>query len=239
MCNMQPFAFAPAAAPQIVPIGREDEPVVVIDGVLAEWRHLREFAATQDFRDVGRNGGFPGLRAELPGDYVRGLLRRIDPLIRSTFFAGSETKLGSFDCNLSLVTYAPEALHRSQKLPHIDIAANNRIAVLHYLCPEAFGGTSFFRHLGLDAERITPELREAWAKSRQKEKAALPADAGYPDEATPGYHRIASFDAKPNRLLIYRSNVLHSGVINRPELLNFDPKTGRLTANFFLDYVGA
>ena len=236
---MERFALAAAVTPQIVPIGRNAEPVIVIDGVMADWTQMRGFAATQDYRDVGRNGGFPGLRAPLPGDYVRSLLRRLDPLIRATFFAERAVKLGSFDCNLSLVTYAPAALHPTQKLPHVDFAAENRVAVLHYLCAEHFGGTAFYRHLGLDAEQIGPELRESWLAARQEEKAALPPDAGYPDQKTPGYHRIAAFDARPDRLLIYRSHTLHSGIIDRPELLSFDPQTGRLTANFFLDYVRA
>lgn len=236
---MQPFALASSASPQITRTGKDKAPVVTVDGVMKDWTQLRNFAAAQDFRDVGRNGGFPGLRSGLPAEYVRSLLRRIDPLVRSTFFPDMAVKLTRFDCNLSLVTYAPAALHPGQKLPHVDIAASNRIAMLHYLCPAHFGGTAFFRHTALDIEHVSPDLLGRWMAVRQEEKAALPPDAGYPDADTPGYDRIATFDARPDRLLVYRSNVLHSGIIDRPGLLSFDPMKGRLTANFFLDYAPA
>jgi hypothetical protein len=37
-----------------------------------------------------------------------------------------------------------------------------------------------------------------------------------------------------NRLVVYRSCVLHSGHVPSPQVLTADPRAGRLTANVFL-----
>lgn len=233
---MSDFALADSFATHIVPIGATEEPVALVDGVMQDWRSLRGAAAQSQFRDVGKKGGFPGLRAPLPALYAKALLRRLDPLIKDVFFAGRSMKLARFDCNFSLVTYRLDQLQAQQKIPHIDIANENRIALLHYLCSEDFGGTAFYQQSATTLGQVGAEDRDVWGAARQEEMASLTPDAGYPDDSTPGYRRIASFAAKPDRLLAYRSNNLHSGVIDRPKLLNADPLKGRLTANFFVDY---
>ena len=233
---MGDFALADAFDVQVVPIGAGEEPVAVIDGVMQDWEALRDTATQQSFRDVGKTGGFPGLRAALPKPYVTALLRRLDPLIGELFFAGRKVKLAQFDCNFSLVTYPPERLHAQQKLPHVDVANGNRIALLHYLCPDHFGGTAFYRQLSTGLEQVDRADRQRWLAERAKELALLSTTDGYPGDDTPGYSRIASFAARSNRLLAYRSHNLHSGIIDQPDLLSDDPLTGRLTANFFLEY---
>ncbi|QZH74208.1 MAG: hypothetical protein JY451_10745 [Erythrobacter sp.] len=231
---MGDFTLADSFEVQEVPIGSAFEKVAVIDGVLRDWQALRAVAAGAKFSDVGQNGGFPGLRAPLPATYVKALLQRLDPLIGELFFPGRAMKLTRFDCNFSLVTYPPARLHPRQKLPHVDVADGDRIALLHYLCPAHFGGTAFYRHLASGMECVDLADREAWlAVIRETIAGDL---HGYPDDATPGFTRIASFSARPNRLLAYRSHNLHSGVIDRPDLLSEEPMVGRLTANFFLEY---
>lgn len=231
---MGDFTLSDSFEVQVVPIGSASEKVAVIDGVLRDWEALRDAAGTAKFRDVGQGGGFPGPRAPLPAAYVKALLQRLDPLIGELFFSGRAMKLARFDCNFSLVTCPPERLHPRQKLPHVDVADGNRIALLHYLCPAHFGGTAFYRHLASGMEYVEAADREAWLAVMRE---AMAGDLqGYPDDTTPGFTRIASFDARPNRLLAYRSHNLHSGVIAQPELLSEDPLQGRLTANFFLEY---
>ena len=239
LARMTAFDLAPQFDVKVVPVGRGAIPVMVIDGVMRDAEPLRQAAARAKFRDVGTRGGFPGLRADLPRDYVRNLLRRIDPLLRDLFFAGRSVKLGRFDCNFSLVTYPPDRLSPQQKLPHVDIADPDRIALLHYLCPPGFGGTAFYRHDASGLETVGPGDRDRWLAMRRAEVAGLPGDAGYGGDGVPGYQRIAGFDARCDRLTAYPSYALHSGVIDRPERLGADPATGRLTANFFLDYDAA
>lgn len=157
-------------------------------------------------------------------------------MIQRIFFAGSRVQLAHFDCAFSLVTAPPHALHPLQKLPHVDVATPDRIALLHYLCDERFGGTAFFRQLKTGLTRVGPQERSRWLEARQEELAELRQGDGYPDKNIRHYAQTSTAGAKTDRLIAYRSHNLHSGVIDRPELLSADPHTGRLTANFFLDY---
>ena len=50
------------------------------------------------------------------------------------------------------------------------------------------------------------------------------------------FEEIARVDAKFNRMIVYRSRVLHSGSVNPQSGLSRDPRAGRLTANVFLAY---
>jgi hypothetical protein len=50
------------------------------------------------------------------------------------------------------------------------------------------------------------------------------------------YQEVARVEAKFNRMLIYRSRVLHSANVNIAKGLSSDPRIGRLTANTFLTY---
>ena len=50
------------------------------------------------------------------------------------------------------------------------------------------------------------------------------------------FEQIASLEAKPNRLIVYPSNALHSGNINPDLGLSSNPSTGRLTISSFLAF---
>jgi hypothetical protein len=217
-------------------VGTSKEPLLVIDDFLSEPEKLVKTAsASTDWADV-QPGGYPGLRAGLPRDYAHQTLSRVDPIIHDRLFK-SEHKLEKFECSFSMVTRKPDALHDMQKIPHIDIASENRVAVLHYLCGAHFGGTAFFRQDETGLEQITPADSPAYLAARRNDLAAIPNDAGFPDAKTQGYTQTGRVEALFNRLVIYRSFTLHSGIIDAPERLTSDPSSGRLTANFFVDYV--
>jgi len=58
--------------------------------------------------------------------------------------------------------------------------------------------------------------------------------AGYIRESDSYFERIGAVEGLADRLVIYRGNMLHSGII--PEDMDFssDPRRGRLTANIFI-----
>lgn len=232
---MTNFALAPDFELRALPLGPGGERLLLIEGVMQDWHELRAFAAASRFQPA-RAGTYPGLRAPLPGLYVRALLRRLDPAIRQIFFAGRKVALARFECSFSMVTASPAALAPVQRLPHVDVASPDRVGIVHYLCGPPFGGTAFYRQLATGFERIGPDERTAWAAARVSELAALGPENAFPGEGTPGYSQTMAMSARPDRLIAYRSYNLHSGVIDRPELLSADPLTGRLTAVFFLDY---
>ena len=169
------------------------------------------------------------------GAYVRSVLRRLDEPVRRQFFKTS-VQLDRFDCSFSLVTRAPEELTPLQRVPHIDVATETRVAILHYLCGPEFGGTAFFRQDATGLEQVGPADRKRYLEARSRDLAKLSQDNQYPTASTPGYSRTTFSEARFNRLVAYRSFSLHSGIIDNPDLLSVDPAKGRLTANFFVDY---
>ncbi|MEO1043896.1 MAG: DUF6445 family protein [Pseudomonadota bacterium] len=231
--------FAPGRASQTgwIQIGPSGEHVLVIDDMLAEPGHLRDHACREaQFSAADTNGqGYPGLRAPLPTAYARAMLNRLDPLIREKF-ALAERRIDRFNCGLSMVTRARDALHPLQRVPHIDIARNHRIAILHYLFDRPYGGTAFYRQEATGLERVGTADKQRYLDQREQDIALLEPHHSYPDADTPGYSRLLVVPARMNRVIIYRSCVLHSGVIMPAPELTDNPETGRLTANFFVDY---
>ena len=214
--------------------GNNREPVLIIDNFLANPRSVVNAAGRATWNDAPP-GGYPGIRAGLPREYVRSVLRRMDEPIKDTLL-GPNTSLDTFSCSYSMVTRAPADLTAQQKVPHIDVANPLRIAVLQYLCAETFGGTAFFRQNATGLEQISPKTRAQYQSARRSELEHADGDISYPSAETHGYTRTGFVAARFNRLIAYRSCTLHSGIIDDPNALSDDPKTGRLTANFFVDY---
>jgi hypothetical protein len=108
--------------------------------------------------------------------------------------------------------------------------------LLHYLCDERYGGTAFFRHRSTGFETISAEREGTYIQARDRELAAGAPLAGYIRDDSRNYEQIEAVQCKFNRVVIYRSQLLHSGVI--PSDMNFshDPALGRLTANIFVNY---
>jgi hypothetical protein len=217
-------------------IGAEQAPVIMIDQALQRPELLVDYAADEVAFEpaAGWRSGYPGLLGAAPLAYVEILVRALDPLIRETF-ALTDVALGQAQCNFSLVTLAPEALSADQRLPHVDTVDPLQFAILHFLCPQAFGGTAFFRHRSTGFESLTPERLPAYEAALAREAAAAPPPAAYPQPDTPLFARTALLEARFDRVIVYRSRQIHSGQIN-PAALSANPREGRLTANIFLRY---
>ena len=220
-------------------VGREGEPVLVVDGVLREPGRLVDYAATEvAFAPAfGPGGGYPGLRAPAPLNYVRKLVRTLSPSIERAFGL-SGVRLARAECNFSMVTLAPAELVSLQRIPHVDTVDPLQFALLHYLCAPEQGGTAFYRHRATGYETITAERRARFEAARDREIAAQ-GPSGYIGGDTRDYEQIAAFDARFDRLLVYRSRLLHSGQVAPGGGFSADPRKGRLTANIFLNYAVA
>jgi hypothetical protein len=219
--------------PKVMIVGDERAHVVVIDDFHPDPAFLVESAAASTFGPVVNNL-YPGVRAPAPETYVREVLGRVERLAYEVFgLAG----LAGCKCDFSLVTTRPDQLQLLQALPHFDSTDTGRLAVLHYLCPSEMGGTSFYRHRSTGYESITAERREPYLAKlgAELETSGLPEQA-YVNGDTSLFQRIAAVDAVYNRLVIYRSVVLHSGNIRRDFVFDTDPRKGRLTLNTFLSY---
>lgn len=226
------FSLSSHPAARLSRLGREGEPLLCLDGLMRTPAALIDYAARETrFAPVhGPQGGYPGIRAPAPLDYVEAVVRALDPAVRDAFGLGA-VRLGRAECNFSLVTLAPGALLPSQRAPHIDTTDPLQFAFLHYLCGPEQGGTGFYRHRATGFEAITPERAPRYEAARAAEPVPAP---GYIRGDTAEFERIAAVDAAFDRLLVYRSRQLHSGLVAGAG--SADPRHGRLTANIFLTY---
>lgn len=223
------FPLSPSLTIRRTELGNDGEPVVTIDGMLADPAALVAEAATSEYAPAwGPAGGYPGLRAPASLDYVEGVARALLPVIIESFGL-PPAGLARAECSFSLVTLPSDRLHATQRAPHVDTTDGWQFAILHYLCDARFGGTAFYRHRATGFEALTPERWPSYEAARAHE----PDGQGYFDDGNQ-FEQIGQVDAAFDRVAIYRSRLLHSGLIPRPELLSDDPATGRLTANIFL-----
>lgn len=231
------FALNSDAAFGLHRVGREQEPVLVLDRVLSKPDELVEYAAREvSFQGEENIALYPGVRAPAPLDYVETLARAVSPLI-TTIFGIEGAALVRAECSFSIVTTPPQLLSPGQRVPHIDTSYPLQFALLHYLCDPRHGGTAFYRQRATGFELITPEREADFHAAQKAELALLEEERGeYITGPTAAYEQTAVFEAQFNRMLVYRSCAIHSGMIGQDGWSSADPRKGRLTANIFLSY---
>ena len=231
------FALNPQFAVSLTRMGQEGEPLLILDGLMRRPEALIDYAADEVVFSPAwtATGGFPGVRAPAPLNYVNTLVRAVSRLVERAFgLAG--VKLARAECNFSLVSLRPDQLTPFQRIPHADTDSPLQFAFLHYLCDPVFGGTAFYRHRATGFETLRPERAATFAPIRDRELAEEPPNAAYIVGDSPHYERIAAAEARFDRLIVYRSGTLHSGLIAPDAPLSEDPRRGRLTANIFVNY---
>jgi hypothetical protein len=229
------FSLNPRPRASLLHFGAEREPVLVVDALMRSASALVDYAADEvAFEDAGGpQGGYPGLRAPAPLPYVNAVVRGLDPLVREAFGLG-DVKLARAECRLSMVTTPPSDLKATQRVPHVDTFDPLQFAFLHYLCDPRFGGTAFYRQRATGFEAITAQRGAAYVQARDRVIAAAHAD--YIRSDTADYEQIGAVEARFDRLIVYRSRLLHSGLIPAGIDLPANPRGGRLTANIFVGY---
>ena len=211
---------------EVTHIGSANEPVVVIDGFHPDFDELRAAAGRATFARHAPH--YPGLQAPADPRHLGAVGAVLERVFREPF--GITLGVDLVQCAYSLVTTPEARLTPMQRRPHIDTPDPGRIALLHYLSGEETGGTAFYRHraTGLDA------LDGA---SFRTFTDALPDDPepgpGYMRGSDAAFEMIHHIKARPNRAVLYRSRLLHSGHIPEDLPLSDDPATGRLTLNSF------
>jgi hypothetical protein len=226
----------PGFAASIARIGEEKIAVAVIDNFLSSPEVLIEYAAAHSVFDGVSDAFYPGVRAPIPPIYCFALRAFLGDLMAETFDLRGQPVVGEL-AHFSLVTAPPAHLNVWQRMPHIDNTNPKQLAVLHYLCGAAHGGTSFYRHRRTRFEFVDQPRSLLYKKSIAEELAALgPPSCDYICGDSPMFERTASFAAAFNRVLIYRSMNLHSADIAAGFDFNPNPRFGRLTANAFFYY---
>ena len=219
----------PAAVARLVRQGHEEQPVLVVDDLLADSDLWRAAAVASRFAPIGPH--YPGIRSPIAPAMANGLRDAIVPLMGDTF--GPVPPV--LEAYFSIVTTPPDRLAPIQRLPHFDGFERERIAVLLFLSGPAQGGTAFYRQRATGFETVSRDRFPAFEAALRDGVAThgLP-EASYIDGDTALYERIAVHAAAPNRALVYRSQTLHCAAIPPGIALPADPATGRLSINLFL-----
>ena len=212
-------------------MGRESEPLVIIDGFSGRVDTLLDAAYAAKYQHAGAS--YPGLRSWADPSYLdirRDLMMQIMTQVFG-FTKGVKLDASTF----SLVTLRQNELAPLQRIPHYDHAGGEVIAVMHYLLGPETGGTAFYRHRRTGFETITPAREAAYydALAEDEREHGMPPARYYYGE-TDWFEQIDAVEAQPDRLVLYRGRQLHSGVIPDPAALSPDPREGRVTINMFL-----
>jgi hypothetical protein len=220
--------------PELRHIGGRASPVVVIDGFGGDAEAVVEIASALAPFPSAHRTYYPGLRrviGERDGaawDYVMRSMRA------AASFIGGGFDTDGFDlieASFSMVTARPHTLGPAQRAPHFDSTDPDYIAVLHYLGGVAGSGTAFYRQRSTGIERVDEANLKTFVAAAQRESGELD---GYTCGSNRFFEQVAAIEAVPDRLIIYQGALLHSGIIPSDMAFSDDPRTGRLTANFFV-----
>ena len=227
-------------APQynVLTVGEERTKVLIIDGLLDDVNPVYERARGNGNFAPEAGSYYPGVRAKLPRDYGMILTSFADNCIRQQYAIEDELNATPCAAFYSIVTTPEDRLSPLQRIPHFDRHERHVYAVMHYVSPGEFGGTGFFRHKPTGFERVGVDRREPYLSA----VTGFFAEHGEPPAAyigatTDQYELIGSVDYKPNRLLIYPGNLLHSGLIRPATDIYAGQGLARLTANVIINYL--
>jgi len=219
----------------VINVGNEAVPIIVIEQLCEDPEALISFAApVSSFGDGG--GFYPGIRKTLPDCYAKQICQHYLPVMQKIYQLEPSSKAEVILSALSLATTPAEQLRPIQTLPHFDTEQSNQFALVHYLCEQQHGGTSFYRHRKTGYESITNSRLSEYGTllKQQAIKNEIHKKLSYINSDHHLFERIHKIDAKMNKAIIYPSNLLHSGNINVATGLPCDVNKGRLTTSSFI-----
>lgn len=219
-------------------LGNEKTPIVVVDDPPFDCDALQRIAVQQALFDRDNQTFYPGVRATLPAEYGRELIRLFEPLMRELYQIPADYGCRCTRQLYSLVTTPEHELQVLQRVPHFDTRWPYYFAILHYLNPGEFGGTGFFRHRPTGFERITDERFDRFrerANQHMREQGSPPMR--YCRQSDDHFELLDAVGYRKNRLVLYPGNLLHTALVEPGRDISANPATGRLTANLFLDFL--
>lgn len=223
--------------PRLLRIGASQNPVVVIDGFSGAVERIAGYAERLAPFPRSSSGYYPGVRRvldEADGEafaYAQASCRAAAQFIAGAF---DIDRFDLLEASFSMVTAAPATLSPPQRAPHFDSADPYYLAMLHFLRVPEPTGTAFYRQVATGIEQVSDATADRFVAAAKASVSRLPAGAGYIQGSTGDFEQLAAIEAVPDRLLIYRGSLLHSGIVPPGMTLSADPGVGRLTTNFFL-----
>jgi len=223
--------------PQLHRTGIEKTPIVVVDDVIDNPEALVDYAASLAPFPPEAGNYYPGLRLHLPPDpiatdYVNAVCRTLGGLLGGAYGLRNFSVQGA---SFSIVTKPASELQALQTIPHFDSPNPLFFAVLHYLSHHEGSATAFFRHARTGFETMTLQRAGRYAKAREEDQAVYGRANGYVRGSGNGFEEIGRVEGRFNRLVVYPSNLFHSGILPDDYDFSPDPRRGRLTTNIFLN----
>lgn len=214
-------------------VGRENTPVLIIDDFLEDLSQIRTYAQEAVEMQSTTDNYYPGIRATLPREYSMAVVSAIYRQLYKVYDIPKDFQMQAVNCVFSLISLRPEQLAANQRRPHFDTPNPHHFAILHYLNDGDYGATGFFRHKQSGLEKVPPNKMEKYLISANNASN----HKGYIKASNEEYELIEHIPYKPNRLVIYPGNLLHSVLVNEDTDIDTSPVSGRLTANIFIEYV--
>lgn len=223
--------------PQIIYVGNEKTPVIVIDDFANDLTQLLDYARHKVNYEQDDGSYYPGVRAALPRPYAIEVINHVFQLIYDVYKVPHQLRIKPQMLAFSLISQTPESLMPLQRLPHFDTPDPYHFAILHYLNDGPHGNTAFFRHKTTGFERINEanmnhyfDAAKSFLQEHQQDQPRYFTDS---DKHYDIFHQI---EYRPNRLVIYPGSLLHSTLVSLENDIDDNPHTGRLTANIFINF---
>lgn len=218
-------------------IGRSKSKILIIDDFLTDPQGAVDAAAALPPFPAEDKTAYPGLRHQIgPGDKasvcVMAILKAAGPIIQNHYGVDNYRV---FEASFSLATTLPQDMSPRQRVPHYDLDDPNYLAILLHLHHIPHTGTAFYRHVASGLEYLSRETVPEYRKLMQAELAENdPPPVSSAGQPNANYEKIFQVEGRFNRLAIYQGCLLHSGYFPPDFNYSADPRTGRLTANVFI-----
>ena len=215
---------------KVLPAADTGHQVWVIDDFIPGPHQLIDYACTRQ-QPPRLSPVYPGLRMAVPPGYLKySLTATTSALHRS----GVATTLTAGEAYFAMVTRTAEQLTPEQCIPHFDRPLLNEYAMVHYLCPPSYGGTSFYRYKPTDQVAVTRSSLAGYQQSLSEQLPQQPPAHGYVNGDTPLFERVLQVPCQFNRAVVYPCALLHSGDIAANFTPDLNPYTARFTVTAFL-----
>ncbi|WP_462176838.1 DUF6445 family protein [Pseudoalteromonas gelatinilytica] len=216
-------------------IGEINETVIIVDEFLHNLEPVYQFATeTAYFQPVGSDGTlYPGKRDEMPAPYYRAFEQLLNELLDQGTITSGENNLYLHRCKLSLVTQNADELNTLQRMPHIDSTDDKTFAAVHYLSDKEWGGTGIYKYLPDNIIRVTADNQNSVHNMIADTEKHSATHQGYLNETTELFEKVVDIEAKINRLVIYKSNLLHSAALLNHKKYCSDLNNSRLSISSF------
>jgi len=161
--------------PFTIHFGCEDQAVFIVDDFHPQPNKLVEFACDRDQFSAVAEDFYPGIKRSQESPQYFSCLKQLEKGLVAAFDLSDSNMTLDTSCYAISNTQESELLP-IQCVPHFDTTDSHQIAVVHYLCDEACGGTSFYRHRATDYEEISADRLHNYQKimGRQATTHGLP-----------------------------------------------------------------